>query len=325
MKGNSQHTAKGRQVLTETSKSNRPFVPPRLLVIESQPLIDDSEEETQLPKDQPPYIPPPSDFVPVEDIYLEERQSEDEDSVPFSVMLQRQKDKGNTKTATSSDDEDNIPMSILLHKPKKLNRDARGEIIVGEAAIGVGIAKLFEGLGMFRGIVDRVRKEGRETLYHVLYTDGDEEELSHYEYILASQLYEGRHTLDCTEGNSEMELQTTVDEGDSGSEYSDTDDRKARKHERKAMLLKRKKRRKGKMESTGKPSQTKSKRARVKEITSLDKSDIELFGGKNTLTTTTWQSLSEDQQCSTLTEMEKPIKSKLKKTLQDQLLKVIIF
>ncbi len=62
---------------------------------------------------------------------------------------------------------------------------------------------------------------------------------------MASQLYEGRHTFDGMEGNNEMELQTTVEEEDSGSEYSDTEDRRARKNERKAMLLKRKKKSKG--------------------------------------------------------------------------------
>jgi hypothetical protein len=265
MKSNRQHTGQGRQVLTDTRNSDRPFVPPRLLVPESQPMQDDSEEETQLPKDQPPYIPPKRDFVPVEDILLEERISEDEDEVPFAVMLERQKDKRNTntfKTATSSDDEDNVPVSILLDKPKKNLRDATGEIVVGEAAIGVGIAKIFQDLGMFTGIVDRVRKDGRETLYHVLYTDGDEEELSHYEFVLASQLYEGRHAFDDNEANSDMEMQATVEGGDSGSEYSDTNDRQSRKAERKAMLRKRKQKHKMTKKGAPKTVRQKSKVAR---------------------------------------------------------------
>jgi hypothetical protein len=54
----------------------------------------------------------------------------------------------------------------------------------------------------------------------------------------------------------------------------------------------------------------------------LNKGDVELLVGKNTLSTNTWQSLNEEQQCSTLNEMEKPMKTKIKKTLQDQLLKV---
>ena len=201
MKSNRQHTGQGRQVLTDTRNSDRPFVPPRLLVPESQPMQDDSEEETQLPKDQPPYIPATTDFVPVASIFLDERRLEDEDDVPVAVMLQRQKDKtkaNSAKNETSSDDEDNVPVALLLGKQKKKTsqtptknlRDTRGDIVMGEAAIGVGIAKVFQDLGLFIGVVDRVRKEGRETLYHVLYTDGDEEELSNYEYVLACQLYE---------------------------------------------------------------------------------------------------------------------------------------
>ena len=333
MKTNRQHNAKGRQVLTKTRNSDKPFVPPRLVVPESQTREDDSEEETQLPKDQPPYIPPAKDFVPVEDIFLEERhstdederKSEDEDEVPIAVMLQRQIETRNTNTATSttsSDEEDNIPVSILLDKPKKNLRDANGEIVVGEAAIGVGIAKIFQDLGMFTGIVDRIRKEGRETLYHVLYTDGDEEELSHYEYVLACQLYEGRHTFDEMEANSEMEMQPTFEGEDSGSEYSDTNDRKLRKAERNEMLRKRRQKRKKTKEGTPKTMTKKSKVARLRELTTLENGDVELLGGKKTLTTKTWDGLNAEQRSSTLHELEKPLKTKMKKTLQDELLKV---
>jgi hypothetical protein len=53
-------------------------------------------------------------------------------------------------------------------------RDKKGDIVMGENAICVRMAKVFQDMGMFTGIVDRVRKVGRETLYHVLYDDGDE-------------------------------------------------------------------------------------------------------------------------------------------------------
>jgi hypothetical protein len=43
---------------------------------------------------------------------------------------------------------------------------------------------------VLKGFPDKVRKEGRETLYHVLYDDGDEEELSTCEYVLGCQLNE---------------------------------------------------------------------------------------------------------------------------------------
>jgi len=123
MKTNRQHNDKGRQVLTKTRNSDKPFVPPRLIVPESQTREDDSEEETQLPKDQPPYIIPPTidrltnsdsegetqlpkdqppsyipetgetskqnngkDYVPVSSIFLDERTSEDEDDIPVAVV-----------------------------------------------------------------------------------------------------------------------------------------------------------------------------------------------------------------------------------------------
>jgi hypothetical protein len=49
---------------------------------------------------------------------------------------------------------------------------------------------------------------------------------------------------------------------------------------------------------------------------------IELLGGKETLTTKTWDGLNAEQKSSTLHDLEKPLKTKMKKTLQDELLKV---
>jgi hypothetical protein len=111
---------------------------------------------------------------------------------------------------------------------------------MGGNVVGVRIAKKFQDLGMFTGTVDRVRKEGRETLYHVLYDDEAEEELSTYEYVLACQLYESIETND-VEDIVEAELRGASDLEQSGSDYSDTDDRRARKDERKDFLRKRKK------------------------------------------------------------------------------------
>ena len=215
-------------MFSDRKKADRLFTPPRLVVPETQPTEDATEEETQLPreqppvwtdqtegnterqadsnsegktqlpKDQPPFIPATSDtsnqetakdFVPVSSIFLEERTSEDED---------------NSKTATSSDNEDNVPVRVLIQRqkqntgqtPTKSLRDSRGDMVVGEAAVGVRIAKVFQDLGMFKGIVDRV---DREMLYHVLYDDGDEEELSTYEYVLACQL---NKTLETNNGEA---------------------------------------------------------------------------------------------------------------------------
>jgi hypothetical protein len=50
----------------------------------------------------------------------------------------------------------------------------------GEKAIGVTVAKLFDGVE-YRGIVDKFRTVRNRLYYHVTYADGDEEELSQIE------------------------------------------------------------------------------------------------------------------------------------------------
>jgi hypothetical protein len=77
-----------------------------------------------------------------------------------------------------------------------------------------------------------------------------------------------------------MELQATVEGEDSGSEYSDTNDRQARKAERKAMLRKRKQKRKMTKEGSPKTVRKKSKVARLRELTTLENSDGKSTQGK---------------------------------------------
>ena len=85
----------------------------------------------------------------------------------------------------SSDSEDNVPVASLL-RPKSSSTLSLLQIEeckvgpVGELAVGKTIAKIFDGVE-FRGIVDRFRTERKRFVYHVTYTDGDEEELSQVE------------------------------------------------------------------------------------------------------------------------------------------------
>jgi hypothetical protein len=146
---------------------------------------------------------------------------------------------------------------------------------------------------MFKGAVDRVRKEGRELLYHVTYEDGDEEEFSLYEYTLACQLFE---SIEVNNDNGDHVDSYINDSNEEGSDYSDTEERKARKMERKAKLAKQNKRKK---KITSSPI-TMSKRARLKAKTAMDTSDIELLGGKDIFPAQTWKSLNPAQQKATL-------------------------
>jgi hypothetical protein len=84
-----------------------------------------------------------------------------------------------------SDSDDNIPVVTLLRKEKgttlslqQINDCKEGP--KGEKAIGVSVAKLFEGVE-FRGIVDSFRTARQRLYYHVTYSDGDEEEMSQAE------------------------------------------------------------------------------------------------------------------------------------------------
>jgi hypothetical protein len=85
----------------------------------------------------------------------------------------------------SSDSEDNVPVASLL-RPKSSSALTLQQIEecnvgpVGEKAVGKTVAKLFDGVE-FRGTVDRFRTERKRYVYHVIYTDGDEEELSQVE------------------------------------------------------------------------------------------------------------------------------------------------
>lgn len=375
-RANSKSVVRRGQILDTgwRSKADGPFVPPRVVLARGSvgtDTDDDSEDKTQLPKNQPTWIEetldnagrqseengsdsatllpqdqPPydietvdasnedtaRDFVPVSSMYLDERVSEDEDDIPFKVLLQRQKgNKTNDSQDDISEDDDNVPVATILTRDKeKANktvdrqslRDNNGDIVTGDMAVGVGVAKIFQDLGLFKGVVDRVRKEGRELLYHIAYEDGDEEELSMYEYMLACQLFE---TLETTNDDGEH-LDTFVDgdvvddNDEEGSEYSDKEERKVRKRERKTMLAKRKERQQTKTTSPG----IKSKRARLKAKTVFDSSDIELLGGKDTFAAKTWNSLNAEEQGSTLVEMEKPMATTIKKKVQSELVKVVL-
>ena len=50
----------------------------------------------------------------------------------------------------------------------------------GKRAIGVSVAKMFDGV-QFKGTVDSFRQARQRHYYHVVYTDGDEEELTQTE------------------------------------------------------------------------------------------------------------------------------------------------
>ncbi len=86
---------------------------------------------------------------------------------------------------SGSDSEDDVPIATALTTNKKCSLTLQkiedcNEGPKNEKALGVTVAKKFDGVE-FRGTVDSWRSARKRSYYHVIYTDGDEEELSQTE------------------------------------------------------------------------------------------------------------------------------------------------
>jgi hypothetical protein len=107
-------------VTSDRRNADRPFVPPRVLALKTPPKDDDSEEETQLLKEQPVWTDQTEGKCRN---FNQKEASENEDKTSVAVRLDRQKDKIKTKrakTVTSSDDvDDGEPVIVLLQRPKQ--------------------------------------------------------------------------------------------------------------------------------------------------------------------------------------------------------------
>ena len=63
---------------------------------------------------------------------------------------------------------------------------------LGDGAVGGKVARDFGDLGVFHGTVRRVKHgktKGNGTLYHIIYDDGDSEDLDEGEFQYAFELY----------------------------------------------------------------------------------------------------------------------------------------
>jgi hypothetical protein len=94
----------------------------------------------------------------------------------------------------SSDSEDNIPVASLLKAKEgaSLSIDQMEDFKEGPKdlrAVGKTVAKMFDAVE-YRGTVDSFRKVRQRYYYHIIYTDGDEEDTSQLElrdaYLLAN-------------------------------------------------------------------------------------------------------------------------------------------
>jgi hypothetical protein len=93
-----------------------------------------------------------------------------------------------TERETSDVEEDNIPLSQTLDK-----------IPTGEMCIGLTVLKQFDE-GLFKGTVTDAKKQRARYLYHVVYEDGDSEDLNEKEFMKLFMEYEMAQFLLTPEG-----------------------------------------------------------------------------------------------------------------------------
>ncbi len=159
----------------------------------------------------------------------------------------------------SNDSEDDRPIVITLRQEKGQSLNAQQiqdckEGPLGEKAVGVTIAKTFDGV-QFRATIDSFRTARKRFYYHVTYSDGDEEELSQRElrdgFVLGlskeikEQWVKYIGAKKDTEGSEKGEKSQDESSGGESSDYGNKDyneevrsKRKQRKENRKRSIKK---------------------------------------------------------------------------------------
>ena len=82
-------------------------------------------------------------------------------------------------TSTSTSENDNYATSMGINLAQKF----------GALAIGETVCRIFGEHGIFYGVIKAYRKEGKQELYTVEYSDGDAEDLDEKEYNYAYALW----------------------------------------------------------------------------------------------------------------------------------------
>jgi hypothetical protein len=142
-----------------------------------------------------------------------------------------------TGQESEDDSDDHLPLASILNFKKATSltneqlKDMK-EGPTGEKAVGVTVAKLFDGVE-FLGKIDSFRQVRQRCYYHVTYTDGDEEEMTQIElrdaYMLANkELIDAEWSLlkslekgkEATERQDDSNVETSDGEG---SEYDRLD------------------------------------------------------------------------------------------------------
>ncbi len=178
----------------------------------------------------------------------------EEDNIPVIQTLVR-KEKEETERPTSDTEEDNIPVIHTLVRKEN-------EIPTGEMCVGKTVLKQFDE-GLFKGTVTGATKQRGRYLYHVVYEDGDSEDLNDKEFMKAYDMFKTNNAIlvDKSKGKSE-DIMSDIEEDKSGgdtegSEYGLSEEDEVRHSEKKRRTVQQLKKRRTQ-------PQTKKQKPRIK-------------------------------------------------------------
>jgi hypothetical protein len=184
-----------------------------------------------------------------EDETRKDMSKSDDDNIPFSELKEKikqdksWKDMSNTfvliteteEQKDSDNEEDNIPfsrlqeMKTLTAKTTSASTAQVPKLQFGESCVGHLILKQFQ-TGVFKGTVMTVTKLGGRYLYHVVYEDGDSEDMNDKELLEGHEMYNSQtnetfQTSDSLQNDKEVNSESDKSGGETeGSVYEDSDE-----------------------------------------------------------------------------------------------------
>jgi hypothetical protein len=224
-----------------------------------------------------------------------------------------------TEVQTSDQEEDDVPVSQLLNRQK--------EASVSETAVGMKVAKHFDS-GLFVGEITAVTGKRGRSLYTVLYEDGDGEDLNEREFKEARVLYQdkdGKATLNKTAllDTEEIEGETAYSGGETeGSDFAPSEDELEKKRARKKnKTLRTPEKEKEKTKGRKQLKEADEKKSRGKHAI-IDVEALLNSGSKDNITNKTVALMTPEEAESLTTNAGKSILKEAKKGLRVQAFKV---
>jgi hypothetical protein len=204
------------------------------------------------------------------------------------------------------------------------------EVPTGESCIGQKILKEF-GEGLFKGSVTTAIKKRGRFLYHVVYEDGDEEDLNDKEFREGYELLHQSNNDTLKTVSEELAQEDSDNDNDKsggdteGSEYdmSEDEDRQRKRKKRRTKPIKSlKEKAKNMGENNDSKEEDTPKRRHNKVTPAVDVQALIKSGGKQSVTNRTIASMSTEEQATIIGTAEKTIIKEAKKGLRKEAMKV---